>query len=220
MTTAKAGKTRSRIIEAARELFNAQGERQVSTNHIAVALGMSPGNLYYHFRNKGEIVRALVNEYSQAGMQALSFVPERTFTIEDKRRLLEGSVHLMWHYRFVHKDIDYLLADDDELRSALINLSQNLVRQMKELIRLMMKAGIYRQLDERELEALVFNSWIVLVSWIGSVGAMMISRSEGEFSRETIRRGIYQILMLDKAYVTEEYREAFQKLLNEYYVEV
>ncbi|MTI13407.1 TetR/AcrR family transcriptional regulator [Sansalvadorimonas verongulae] len=220
MTTAKAGKTRSRILEAARELFNAQGERQVSTNHIAAALGMSPGNLYYHFRNKGEIVRALVNEYSRAGMQALSFVPEHAFTIEDKRVLLEGSVHLMWHYRFVHKDIDYLLAEDEELKNALMNLSQSLIQQMKRLIRLMVKAGIYRKMNERELEALVFNSWIVLVSWIGSVGAMVISRHEDEFSKETIRRGIYQILMLDKTYVTDRYQETFQQLLDEYYVKV
>ena len=56
-------KTRDRIVEASLELFNAQGERSVTTNHIAAHLGMSPGNLYYHFRNKQAIIAELFAQY-------------------------------------------------------------------------------------------------------------------------------------------------------------
>ncbi len=52
--------TKDRIIDMALRLFNDMGTSAISTNHIAVALEMSPGNLYYHFHNKEEIIRAIL----------------------------------------------------------------------------------------------------------------------------------------------------------------
>ena len=57
--------TYTKIIEASLLLFNEEGERQISTNHIAAYLGISPGNLYYHFRNKDEIIIQLYKRYSE-----------------------------------------------------------------------------------------------------------------------------------------------------------
>ena len=57
-------KTRDRIIHSATELFNDQGERNITTNHIAAHLGISPGNLYYHFRNKEDIIHSIFDQYA------------------------------------------------------------------------------------------------------------------------------------------------------------
>ena len=42
-------KTKDKIIAKAIDLFNIHGTKAISTNHIAKELGISPGNLYYHF---------------------------------------------------------------------------------------------------------------------------------------------------------------------------
>lgn len=47
LTMAAKPSTRDRILQASLHLFNTQGERNITTNHIASHLGMSPGNLYY-----------------------------------------------------------------------------------------------------------------------------------------------------------------------------
>ena len=68
--------TRERIIDAALQMFNENGERAVTTNHIASKLGISPGNLYYHFRNKQAIIANLFDRYEQRVLD--SGTPRRT----------------------------------------------------------------------------------------------------------------------------------------------
>lgn len=59
-------KTRDRILIAARTLFNAEGYGALSALDIANALEISPGHLYYHFKGKGEIAAALIDELEVA----------------------------------------------------------------------------------------------------------------------------------------------------------
>ena len=65
-----ASKTAERILAAALTLFNEQGENAVTSVDIAMELDISPGNLYYHFKGKEQIIDGLVHWYSEA-MQTL-----------------------------------------------------------------------------------------------------------------------------------------------------
>lgn len=65
-TTDGARRTRERVLNAALELFNERGSASVTTNHVAVHAGISPGNLYYWFSDKNEIVRELYGQFVAA----------------------------------------------------------------------------------------------------------------------------------------------------------
>jgi len=76
-------KTKDKIILASLDLFNEKGERNVSTNHIAAHLGMSPGNLYYHFRNKSDIIYEIFRNYELMVDTYLHVPSDRAIHIHD-----------------------------------------------------------------------------------------------------------------------------------------
>jgi AcrR family transcriptional regulator len=93
-------KTSERIVQNSLELFNQQGERSISTNHIAAHMEISPGNLYYHFPNKQAIIAVLFSEYESLVDSFLRPPQGRAATVEDKRFYLKELLSAMWRYRF------------------------------------------------------------------------------------------------------------------------
>ncbi len=54
--------TKNNILKKAIEVFNQSGTASISMNALAEAVGMSAGNLQYHFKNKEEVIRAIMEE--------------------------------------------------------------------------------------------------------------------------------------------------------------
>ena len=70
-------RTRERILETALALFNRHGEPSVTTAHVADEMNISPGNLYYHFRNKDEIIGELYAAYESEVLPLFGVPPDR-----------------------------------------------------------------------------------------------------------------------------------------------
>ena len=157
-------KTRDRIVAESLELFNAQGERNVTTNHIAAHLGMSPGNLYYHFRNKQAIIAELFAQYEAQVDQFLRRPEGRALTVADKTFYLEALLAAMWHYRFLHRDLEHLLEADPELAARYRTFAQRCMVQAQGIYQGFVEAGILL-MEPAQVEALTLNSWIIMTSW-------------------------------------------------------
>jgi len=76
------------------------GERNVTTNHIAAHLAISPGNLYYHFRNKADIIYELFQAYEKLVDSCLDIPEHRPLTLDDLVCYLESVFDGLWAYRF------------------------------------------------------------------------------------------------------------------------
>ncbi|MFR0689351.1 TetR/AcrR family transcriptional regulator [Enterobacterales bacterium AE_CKDN230030158-1A_HGKHYDSX7] len=207
--------TRDRIAQASLELFNAQGERSVTTNHIAAHLGISPGNLYYHYRNKQVIIAQLFAEYESHVDQFLHLPEGRALTVEDKTFYLEALLAAMWHYRFLHRDLEHLLDADPELAAAYRAFARRAMDNAKAIYRGFVDAGIL-QMDEPQLEALTLNAWIILTSWVRYLCTTREVASD--LSEALMRRGIYQVLALESGHIAEPFREAVAAVFDRLYV--
>ncbi len=53
--------SQDRIVTAATQLFYTQGYNQTSVSDIASEIGITKGNLHYHFRSKDELLEAVIN---------------------------------------------------------------------------------------------------------------------------------------------------------------
>jgi len=115
--TAKSEQTRSRILDTALALFNERGTAAVSTNHIAAEAGLSPGNLYYHFADKQEIIRALCERYAAANEGLWEPDAGTPANLASLRAGLARAMELAWEYRFFERELLALLRADPQLRA-------------------------------------------------------------------------------------------------------
>jgi AcrR family transcriptional regulator len=101
-------KTRDRILEAARALFNEEGVSALSAVDIAASLGISPGHLYYHFKGKPEIVAILLEEYEREVTAVLSGALAdcrgTNATIETLWTHLHILIEEAWDSRFFYRE--------------------------------------------------------------------------------------------------------------------
>ncbi|MEB0044017.1 MULTISPECIES: TetR/AcrR family transcriptional regulator [unclassified Pseudomonas] len=208
-------KTSERIVQNSLELFNQLGERSISTNHIAAHMEISPGNLYYHFPNKQAIIAVLFSEYESLVDSFLRPPLGRAATVEDKRFYLKALLSAMWRYRFLHRDLEHLLESDPDLAARYRRFSQRCLIQGSAIYKGFVEAGILN-MDRVQIESLTLNAWIILTSWVRFL--CTTRENSNHLSEQAVKRGVYQVLVLEAGFVTDQSREAVNALFEEFYV--
>ncbi len=206
-------KTRQRIVQATLELFNQQGERTVSTNHIAAYMEISPGNLYYHFANKQEIVAELFAEYEQGVDTYLQLPKGVSVGVDDMRFYLQRLFESNWSYRFFYRDLEHLLESDPQLALRYRQFSRRCLSQGQVIFEAFASAGLLR-LRAGQAEALALNAWIILTSWTRFLTTSQVATAQ--LSEEVVKRGIFQVLSMVSGLVAEPWQAAVNGLFEEF----
>lgn len=208
--------TRERILDTALGLFNERGERNVTTNHIAEELGISPGNLYYHFRNKADIVFELFKRYEARVVEFLAVPPDRPLTWWDKMGYFESILQNMWEARFFHRDPGHLLDQDDVLREHYGAFVRHSMDQALAVYRGLQRAGLI-EASEEELQALLVNTWVLASSWTGFVHSLLPADSrQASLDKALLEQGVYQIVCLEAPYLRGEALEHLDEMKRRY----
>jgi len=118
--------TRNRILVASLLLFNEQGEPNTTINDIADELDISPGNLHYHFRRKGDIVTALLAEFRADASRILAPPDPAGTGVDDFWLFLHGLLECTMGYRFLFRDMESLSDTYPAVARALRNFARGL----------------------------------------------------------------------------------------------
>jgi len=160
--------TRDKIIEAAIRLFNDQGTKPVTTNHIAADCGISPGNLYYHFRNKEEIIRAIFEQMTMVSVQDYGAIATQhePGTPEGIASTFAFIQQFNWRYRFFKRELTALVMADPLLGEQFRYTNILMRRMIRDGIDRGLAAGRVKPLAENEIELFVDAIWTLALFWV------------------------------------------------------
>ncbi|MGC8118978.1 TetR/AcrR family transcriptional regulator [Marinobacter sp. VGCF2001] len=195
-------KTRDRILDVSLQLFNRVGEPNVTTLLISDELEISPGNLYYHFKSKGDIVEELFEAY-EAEMVDLLAVPEEAEVPMDQFSFF---LHLLFEavarYRFLYQDLVNVLSRYDRLRARFRRILKKKDAAFTTLCESFRRQGIMI-ISAEELASLCEQLTLTVCYWSSFDTLSHLD------DREAVDpgRGVYQMLHLLLPYLTEEEQE-------------
>ncbi|EZQ10377.1 MULTISPECIES: TetR/AcrR family transcriptional regulator [unclassified Acinetobacter] len=213
MSHSKTLKTKDRILQISLQLFNERGERSVTTNHIAAELGISPGNLYYHFRNKQEIIKELMEQYQHATLELLALPEDRDVNANDKIRYFQVLSSQLWAYRFLHRDVYHLTENNDDFRKIYPRFAGKVMQQGQKIYRAFVNAGLM-QMTESEIEALIINLWIVLTNWTNFLYMSGHLKDSNHLDEKWVWQALRQMVFLEGPYLRGESRQTYERLLE------
>lgn len=200
-------KTRDRILECALQLFNRQGEPNVSTLEIANEMGISPGNLYYHFHGKEPLVLGLFERFEEELTPLLDPPLEVRLDAEDYWLFLHLIVERMAQYRFLFQDLSNLTGRLPKLARGMRNLLNALKRTLAALLASLKAQGQVLS-DTRALGQLVEQITLTLLF---SLDYQRVLAREGE-----VGVVVYQVMMLVAPHLEAGSRHAAEQLALRY----
>lgn len=195
--------TSERILESARSLFNRKGYSSTTLSEIAAQVGITQGNLTYHFPNKRDLALHMVDAARQV-MDARWENKKEGPIAEDYIEHLFFAKRLTWDFRFLLRDYEdftddpnfmqndpYLLSDFDELRSLLQRID---------------KEGYFNDNMNFDFEVLARSLWIISRFWMDHLRELQI---DAELTREDLEWGIHHHFELLSYFLTPEAGEKF-----------
>ena len=194
--------TKEKIIETSINLFNEKGCLNTSTRHIADELGISIGNLYYHFKNKEEIVIEIYEIFSKKLSSHIQF----SILDEDEVFNFEKFIndYFIWEteFKFLRVEISYIYKSFPKVKLALENLLEYRNRQLFYLYKHQQKYGYMKELDDTELKFTISNIWTIVYHW--DIYWILSEQENNCDEKQKLKNGLLNFLYFFKPYMTEK----------------
>ncbi|GAB4214434.1 MAG: TetR/AcrR family transcriptional regulator [Rhodoferax sp.] len=196
-------------------LFNRFGEPNVSTTLISAELNISPGNLYYHYPAKDELINALFDRFERE-LGSLLAASDDVRNIEDGWFFIHTLFELIWQYRFLYRDLNDLLSKNRRLETHFQQILKNKLRALRALLDGMRRGGSLA-IDSREVDATATAMAVLLTYWL-SFEYVRDPRNalEPNNAQHALLRGVQNVLNLLAPYLPAPQRAHLLSLADAY----
>ena len=211
----KARRTADRILDVTLELFNRFGEPNVSTALISAELGISPGNLYYHYPAKDMLVERLFDRYATS-LDNLLKAADEVRHVEDAWLFFHMQFELIWQYRFLYRDLNDLLSKNRQVETRF----QQALKDMTQTVQRML-AGLTRtralRLADPDAESVATAMVVVSTYWLSYEYVQDPRHAlEPENAGAALLRGASHVLSLLMPYVEPAEQQHLRQLALSY----
>jgi AcrR family transcriptional regulator len=205
-------RTKDKILQASIELFNQLGERSVTTNHIAAHLGISPGNLYYHFRNKEDIVRNIFREYTKLLDNRLQPPSQSSEALDSLAQYLDVVFELMWRFHFFYANLPDILSRDPDLQQDYSTAQKAVLTKVISVLTALKKANVI-VIEDADIADFAHTIKLVVTFWISY---LKTQKPQSMMTKEQAYLGVLKVLLLFKPYATAQALSRIEKLQQHY----
>jgi AcrR family transcriptional regulator len=208
-------RTAERILEVSLDLFNRFGEPNVSTTLISAELNISPGNLYYHYPAKDELINSLFDRYEHA-LNELLGASDGVQDVEDAWFFMHTLFELIWKYRFLYRDLNDLLSKNRRLETHFQWVLKNKTRAMRAMLSGMSRAGAMN-IDSRTVDPTAAAMVVLLTYWLSFEYVRDPRHAlEPASAEQALLRGAHHVLNLLVPYLEPGQRAHFLGLVSAY----
>jgi AcrR family transcriptional regulator len=211
----KPRRTAERILEVTLELFNRFGEPNVSTTLISAELNISPGNLYYHYPAKDELINSLFDRYEKS-LGELLHAADNVRNVEDAWLFFHMLFELIWQYRFLYRDLNDLLSKNRRLETHFQFVLKNKGHAVQSVLAGLARGGAMT-IEPRDMEPVATAMVVVLTYWLSYEYVRDPRRAlEPEAASAALLRGAFHVLSQLLPYLEAGQREHLHALVANY----
>ncbi len=215
MQPKKPRRTAERILEVTLDLFNRFGEPNVSTTLISAELNISPGNLYYHYPAKDELINSLFDRYERA-LGELLHAADNVRNVEDAWLFFHMLFELIWQYRFLYRDLNDLLSKNRRLETHFQYVLKNKQRAVQSVLDGLARGSAIR-IARSAAEPVATAMVVVLTYWLSYEYVRDPRRAlEPESAGAALLRGAYHVLSLLMPYLDTAAKQHLHTLAGPY----
>lgn len=162
-------KTKDKILETSKYLFNTEGTGNVSLRQVASEMGISHGNLMYHYKTKNEIIDALHEQMFKQAQEINTNLLIEDFSLWELFNSLNEGFKVVYEYRFFMIDLNLIMRENKKLNEIFRAVEQTRATMYRDVFQQSINLGIMRpEAFSGEYESLIERIRIFSDAWVAS----------------------------------------------------